>query len=95
MLKILLSNFMTVNIFIESLAGMGFPLMDFWVNDNILFLFPVSCTVSYKLYNKLIEHEFDCELSKYLNMVSVEIIGSTLNTFGQIVDSFNQESLVL
>ncbi|MDR1820507.1 MAG: hypothetical protein LBR15_09725 [Methanobrevibacter sp.] len=80
---------------IESLSKMGFPLIDFWVNDNILFLFPVSCTVSYNLYNKLIEYEFECKLSKYLNMVSIEIIGSPLNTFRQIVDAFNQESLVL
>ncbi|MDR2831090.1 MAG: hypothetical protein LBB45_08720 [Methanobrevibacter sp.] len=82
---------MTTRVYIEDLADMGFPLKDFWTTNDHVILFPVSCTVSYRFYNKLISKSFKCILSEYMTMVSVEIIGSPLNTFDKIVEVLNQE----
>lgn len=82
---------MTIRIYIEDLANMGFPLKDFWTTNDYIILFPVSCTVSYRLYNKLINEGFKCVLSEYMAMVSVKIIGSPLNTFDKIVEVLIQE----
>lgn len=82
---------MTVRVHVENLATMGFPLKDFWTSDEYIILFPVSCTVSYCLYNKLIDYGFRCRLSEYVTMVSIEIIESPSNTFYQIIESLSQE----
>ncbi|MDR2624351.1 MAG: hypothetical protein LBC39_07320 [Methanobrevibacter sp.] len=84
---------MNFRIYIEDLATMGFPLRDFWIVDDEVILFPVSCTVAYCLYTKLISHGFKCKLSNYMTMVSIEIIRSPLNTFDQVVESLSLEKI--
>ncbi|MDR3223543.1 MAG: hypothetical protein LBT66_07440 [Methanobrevibacter sp.] len=86
---------MSVRVHIENLADMGFPLNDFWINDDMLILFPVSCTVSYCLYNKLVSYGFKCILSDYLTMVSIKIVKSPSNTFDQIIEYLEQEVITL
>jgi hypothetical protein len=86
---------MTLRIYIENLADMGFPLNDFWINEDILILFPVSCTVSYYLYDKLVSYGFKCKLSEYVTMISIKTIESPLNTFDQIIKYLEQEAIII